>query len=255
MLTLSIHLIGIIVCFMSAMFIIAQIKKDNSIADIAWGIGFVIVAWYSLYYCNSITARKWVAVILTTIWALRLSIYIAYRKKGHTEDARYRQWRKSWGNQQRLMGFLKVFMLQGFFILLISTSTIIINCNYQTPLQFSDFLGIFIWLAGFLFETIADIQLYQFNHRPHAENSVLTTGLWKYSRHPNYFGETLMWIGLFVVALASPYGWIALISPVCILAIFFGATIKLTEEQMINNHEYKIYQRTTSIFIPRKPYQ
>jgi steroid 5-alpha reductase family enzyme len=172
---------------------------------------------------------------------------------GKPEDFRYASWRKQWGNQVMLRSFFQVFMLQGLLLLLVSAS-ITINAFQSSELVWWNWLGVVVWAGGFLFETISDHQLTTFLNNPNNKSKIMDYGLWRYSRHPNYFGEVTQWWGLWLVVLPSTYWYVALLSPVTItLLILFVSGIPLLEKKFASRPGYKAYAKKTSVFIPLPP--
>jgi steroid 5-alpha reductase family enzyme len=190
--------------YMTAVFVIALLKKDNSVVDIAWGPGFIIVALLSFFGGAEYEARHGLITVLVFIWAARLAFHIYLRNKGRGEDYRYAQWRKTWGKRFILRSFFQIFMLQGFFLVLISYPIVLVNNSAEKGLATLDFVGTLVWVVGFFFEAVGDYQLKNFKQNPENKGRVITTGLWKYTRHPNYFGEATQWWGIFFIALSVP---------------------------------------------------
>lgn len=245
---------AIIWIYMTAMFIIAIIISDNSIADIAWGMGFIIVTFATLYINNTISARNVIIALMVLAWGTRLSIRIFKRNFGKGEDWRYKKWREEWGGLFLARSYMQVFMLQGLFLILNIFPVLIINSAPEIQLKWTDFAGVLVWLAGFFFEAVADYQLDLFVNNPGNRNKILDTGLWKYSRHPNYFGEALMWWGIFIAGLSVPHGWAGIIGPVTItLLIRFVSGVPLTEKFMEKIEGFDAYKKKTNIFVPWLP--
>lgn len=238
----------ILALYMGIGYIIAQSKNDVSIVDIMWGLGFIIISWFCLLQSNIFSYRQLITTTLITLWGMRLSSYIYWRKKG--EDRRYKQMKEEWGKKAAINIFLYVFMLQGLLILLIALPIILINANPNNQLYLSDYLGICLWIFGISYEVIADWQLYNFNKNTTNKNKVLKTGLWHYSRHPNYFGEILLWIGIFILALGVSQGLLGIISPLTLGYIFIFFSIPISEKSMLSNPEFKTYQQSTNSLIP-----
>jgi len=241
----------IIFCYMSALFFVSIYKKDNSIADIGWGIGFILIALFTLFYNGLFLERHLLITLLVVMWGTRLSLHIWQRNRGKGEDPRYVRWREHWGSSFLIRSFLQVFMLQGAIMLLIATPIILVNMSAIPGLGFLDLLGFTIWFVGFFFESVADYQLYIFLQDPAHRGRIMMRGLWRYSRHPNYFGEVLIWWGIYCIALQVPYGILAIISPITITYILlFVSGIPLAEKQMSGLAEFAAYKKRTSIFIP-----
>lgn len=244
----------VVLYFMTFVFLIAEIKKDNSIADIAWGLGFIVVALVTLFTTNNFYPRQIMITIMTILWGLRLATHIFIRKWGKPEDFRYAKWRKEWGDRAIIRAFLQVFMLQGILLTIISLPIIIVNNSVSDGLTFWDQLGLLIWAFGLVFEALSDYQLSEFIKHPRNHNKIMNKGLWKYSRHPNYFGEVLVWWGMFLVALSAPLGQYAIFGPMLITyLIYFVSGVPLLEKRYKNDEKYQEYAKVTSKFIPLPP--
>jgi len=241
-------------CYMSILFVIAMFKRDNSIADIGWGLGFVVVALLTFFLEQGFTARHILVTVLVVIWGIRLSTHIYLRNRGKGEDPRYAVWRKKWGKWVVVRSYFQVFMLQGLLLLFIAYAIILVNSSSQAGLSILDICGLAIWIIGFLFESIGDLQLKRFISDEKNRDRILTTGLWRYTRHPNYFGEATMWWGIFLIALSVPYGWTAIISPAVITFLLLRVSgVILLEREFTDNEEFEEYKRRTSAFIPWFP--
>ncbi len=244
----------IIFCYMTGLFVIALIRRDNSIADIAWGFGFVIVAWATLWIVGSFYPRQIMACSLILIWGSRLSIRIFFRNLGKPEDPRYRKWREEWGRFFIFRSYLQVFILQGVILLVNISPVLIINTTSDGNLILLDALGLLVWLTGFFFESVGDYQLDLFLKEPKNRGNIMDRGLWYYTRHPNYFGEITMWWGIYIIALSVPYGWIGFVGPMTItLMIVFVSGIPMTERLMEKTPGFEEYRRRTSVLIPWFP--
>ncbi len=245
------HCIVFVFLYMNLLFICALHKKNNSIADIGWGVGFMLIALYTLFTFSHYVQRQMLVTMLTLVWGTRLATHIYMRNIGKGEDPRYKQWRELWGKSFFIRSYLQVFLLQGAIMLLIATPIIIINSTSGPGLGFFDLLGFVTWFVGLFFESVADYQLYLFLQDPTNRSQIMMHGLWRYSRHPNYFGEVMIWWGMFIIACNVPYGWLAIISPLTITYILlFVSGIPLAEKQLEGLTEFAEYKRRTSIFIP-----
>lgn len=244
----------VIFIYFMIFFIVAQIIKNNSIVDMGWGFGFIVVALFTLINGGVYEWRNLLILVLILIWGGRLTYHIVRRNWGKPEDFRYAKWRKDWGRWLVPRAFLQVFMLQGFLMLLIGYPIILVNSSPQPALNFLDFLGLLVWIVGFIFESVGDRQLAEFRKNPDNRGHIIKSGLWRYSRHPNYFGEATMWWGIFLIALSLPLGWTAVISPLTItLLLLFVSGVPLLEKELKKNPEFQIYARETSIFFPWFP--
>lgn len=244
----------IVFVFYIILFIAGQIKKNNSIIDIFWGFGFVLAAVYAVIANKAYNLSSIVVLILVSVWGLRLSSHIWKRNRGKAEDFRYVNFRKSWGNKWvKLKAFLHVYMLQYTMLLLISSAYINIILKNQVNFNYFLLIGLLIWCIGFYFEAMSDFQLKQFKLDANNKGKIMTKGLFKYSRHPNYFGEATMWWGIYVIGLGVS-GWVYIISPITITVLVrFVSGVPMLEKHYENNEAFQDYAKKTSIFIPCLP--
>jgi len=243
-----------VLAYMAGWFVAAQIKGRNDIADVAWGLGFILAAAVSLVAGAQYSPRALIISLLVLIWGVRLALHIHTRNRGKGEDPRYRQWREDWGRWFVLRSFLQIFMLQGALLLLVAMPVLLVNASPASPLGWLDGLGFLLWLTGFLFEAVGDWQLLRFIRTPGHRGKLMTEGLWRYSRHPNYFGEVTLWWGLWLMALPVPHGLWALIGPLTItLLILKVSGIPMLEERYRGRADFAAYCRRTSPFFPLPP--
>jgi steroid 5-alpha reductase family enzyme len=243
-----------VLLYMTALFAVALLRKDNSVADIGWGIGFLVVWAVTFLLEPGGTRLQVLAGGLVAAWGIRLSGHIFFRNRGRGEDFRYTKWRRQWGRSFVLRSYLQVFLLQGVFMLLISTPIIFINRSSSGAVGAPAVAGSVVWLIGFVFESVGDGQLRRFKKDPASRGRVMTRGLWRYTRHPNYFGESLMWWGLFIVGLSVAGGWAGLVSPLLLTFLLTRVSgIPLLEKKYRGNPEFEEYARRTSAFIPWPP--
>jgi steroid 5-alpha reductase family enzyme len=230
--------------------------RDASIVDVFWGTGFALVAWTVLLGTPDPTPRAWILVLLTTFWGLRLSLHIGVRNRGKGEDPRYRAMRENWGGRFRWVSLFTVFILQGALILLISMPhQVAIPADTPRGLGPMDLLGVLLWITGFLFEAVGDRQLTRFKADPGNAGRVLDTGLWRYTRHPNYFGDAVLWWGYYFLAVSVPWGWVTLPAPLVMTWLLTRVSgVPLLERDMAARRPgYAEYVRRTSPFFPRPP--
>lgn len=232
--------------------------RDSSIADIFWGFGFVIIVWFTLSISDGVEARRVLVTALTTIWGLRLGLYIGWRNWG-AEDPRYarlRQHVQSQGGNYAIHSLVHIYLLQGFFMWLVSL-VLIFALSMDTPATLGPVagLGVALWLVGMFFEAVGDMQLTRFRADPANRGKVMDAGLWRYTRHPNYFGEACVWVGFFLIAAENPLGLITIVSPATILYALIGPTGKgLLERRMAKKRpDFEDYRRRTSGFFPLPP--
>ena len=240
--------------FMILVFVFASLKKDNSIVDIAWGLGFVCVVLLILLLSRQAEGRQILVSILVVIWGIRLAVHIALRKKGKGEDWRYARWRQEWKRWFFFRSFLQIYMLQGIFLLIIAYPVILVSSSSFERVTALDIAGTAVWLVGFFFEAVGDYQLVQFKGNPENRGLIMTKGLWKYTRHPNYFGETAMWWGIFLISLSVPLGWTAIVSPLLITVLLLKVSgVSMLEKKYSGNDRFKEYAKKTNAFFPWFP--
>lgn len=251
MINLILKILSIIFIYMTIGFIISRIKKSNSIADIFWAPGFIILAFYTLYYSTFILPRKFLVTTLVIIWGIRLAYYMFIRNWYKPEDIRYTNMKKNWGYLEPVYSYFIVFLLQGLLIILISLPVMIININNsQESINFLDLIGLVFWIIGFLFESVGDYQLKKFISNPENNGKIMKYGLWAYTRHPNYFGESLIWWSIWILSISAG-GFFSVISPVIItFLLLFVSGVPMAEKLFDNNAEYLDYKRKTSMFFP-----
>ncbi|TXT57074.1 MAG: 3-oxo-5-alpha-steroid 4-dehydrogenase [Promethearchaeota archaeon] len=249
-------------------FIVGTAKKDNSIMDTFYGPGYFVVAIVSLIFTyqleGTLSIRRVFATLLVLIWATRLATYVHIRNKGKGEDPRYAKMREKWKEQGKsvvLRSFGKIYLFQGLVIFLVVFPVLWINVidplGIQNLLGFTGitlWLGGIIWLIGFLFETIGDYQLYTFLNEPNRTKKVLDEGLWRYTQHPNYFGEITQWWGIYIIAFGVPFGFLMIFSPIYITwQIINVSGIRLQDKMTEGDDAFARYKRRTSKFFPLPP--
>ncbi len=236
--------------YMTIIYLNALIRKDNSIVDIAWGVGFIIIAVYTIVQSGEVDLRKMIVSLLVLLWGLRLSFHIMVRNSGKGEDFRYKAWRNTW-KYFKIRSFFQIFMLQGLLMLIISMPIWFINFSPGGLLSIWDTIGLLVFGIGFFIEAIADFQLVEFKKNPANQGKIITTGLWSVSRHPNYFGEALVWWGISCYAFSFPYGWIVLISPVVITILLrFVSGVPMLEKKYHDHPDWVSYRKQTAAFVP-----
>jgi len=258
---------SILLILATSVFLIATLKRDNSIMDIVYGPIFLVATVATLLLLDISHPFAYLVLGLITLWSLRLGIRIYRKNQGAPEDARYAKWRREWQQKGQLYfllrSYLQVNILQIIVILIVSLPIILV-LSYSDSLTENHYLnlsivtGTLIFLVGLSIESLADHQLDRFIARKKAgtENATLMkTGLFRYSRRPNYFGESLIWWGLAIIALPLPFGWLALLSPITITYIVTRVTGPMLEKIFLERYlvEYTAYMKETSYFIPLPP--
>ncbi|MFX0059433.1 MAG: DUF1295 domain-containing protein [Candidatus Hodarchaeota archaeon] len=246
-------------------FIIGTIKKNNGIMDIFYGPAYLVVALTSfisnLILTNNYSLRQIVSTLLVFLWAVRIATYVYTRNHGKPEDYRYAAMRERWKKNIALKSFFKIYLFQGIIVFLVAIPVWFVNISDNPSINsFLDFFGItlwlgaLVWLIGFIFETVGDWSLYKFLQKPENKGKVMDKGLWKYTQHPNYFGEVTQWWGLSIIALAVPFGFITFIGPAYItFQIIKVSGVKLLDKRFEGDDAYSDYKRRTSAFFPWFP--
>jgi steroid 5-alpha reductase family enzyme len=255
---LHLALVGaaIVAGMMFVLWVIHLLIRNAAIVDVGWAAGLGILALFYALAGPGYPARKWAIASMAGFWGLRLAAYLLLaRVVRHPEEGRYVQLRKEWKTNLALR-FLFFFEFQALLDVVLSLPFLLACMNTRAPLGVVEKTGAAIWLIGIFGEAFADQQLNAFKKNPANKGKTFRSGLWKYSRHPNYFFEWLIWVAYAVFALGSPWGWLGLLSPALILYFLLGVTgIPATEAQALRSrgNEYRAYQRTTSSFVPWFP--
>ena len=225
--------------YMSSWFLVSLLRKRNDVADVAWGLGFVLMTWTSFFLSGTSGARGLLISTVVTIWGVRLAWHIHRRNRGKAEDYRYLAWRKEWGKWFYLRSYAQVYLLQGMFLFLIVLPVLFVNGSVGTALGLLDVIGMAVWLLGFCFEAVGDAQLARFIQNPENKGKLMQSGLWAYTRHPNYFGEVTQWWGLWLVALSVPSGLLGIIGPLTITFLILKVSgIPMLEKKMSEHPEF-----------------
>ncbi len=261
------HCAAVVIGGAAIVWLISLAMRDTSIIDIYWGFGFTLVGATCLFVANNaapLTDFQWLMGLMPILWGLRLTLYLAKRNLGHGEDGRYIAMRKRSGLPEmtwRIRAFFTVYLGQGILILLVSAPVwIAIAYGKQVGIGVLAIIGAAMWLAGVLFEAIGDAQLARFLKEnadydgPYETKPVLDTGLWAWTRHPNYFGNALLWWGIFIAACSAPFGWVGVFGPVIMTILLTRVSGRdLLERKLSKRPAYKAYVERTSGFIPRPP--
>ena len=244
----------IILAYFSVLFVIGTMRKNNSIVDIGWGIGFVILAWSLLILRLPLSLVRTTITLLVTLWGVRLFYHILKRNHGKPEDFRYVAFRKAWGKWVVPRAFFQIYMLQGLLMFLIALPYIL-QGGTSGGVQIALYVvGLTVFAIGFTFESVGDAQLKAFLRDPANKGKIMTGGLWRYTRHPNYFGEATIWWGIFLIALSGGVSPLAVIGPITItVLLLFVSGVPLLERDMKNRPGYAEYAAKTSIFVPWFP--
>ena len=241
---------------MLLMWLLSLVLKNSSIVDIFWGLGFVIVTWliFGLTPAGYLP-RKLMLNLLVTVWGLRLSLHILIRNWGKAEDFRYQVWRREAGAQWWWRSFFKVFLLQGLILWIVAVPLLAAQISAGPDrLTWLDWLALTVWVIGFFFEAAGDFQLARFKANPANHGKLMQTGVWRYTRHPNYFGDAAQWWAYFLIA-SSAGGWWSIFSPIIMTTLLMRVSgVTLLEKTMkAEKPGYADYIATTSEFVPWFP--
>lgn len=245
-----------IAVFMGIWWLVSVMMKDASIADVAWGLGFSCLVVYLWNINDDIGVLQLVVSVPMFVWGIRLALHIGTRKWGKPEDWRYVQMRENAGEKFWWYSLFKVFLLQGLIMLIISMPLLVAASSSESSTLSNPTIlgGLALWSIGFFFEVIADVQLRRFLRSKKKKDAVLTSGLWRYTRHPNYFGEALMWWGLAFVVLTLDMGLLAFVSPIVITYLITKVSgVDMLEQKYKKNKVYQQYKKSTNSFFPGRP--
>ena len=252
-LRLALQGLAIVAAMMFGLWLVHLLIRNAAIVDVGWATALATLAIFYAVEGPGYSARKWAIAAMAGFWGLRLAVYLFFsRVVGKPEEGRYIQLRKEWKTHLPLR-FLFFFEFQALLTVLLSLPFLLASLNTAAPLRMPEKIGAAIWLVSICGEALADYQLNQFRKNPANMGKTYRSGLWSYSRHPNYFFEWMIWVGYAAFALGSPWGWLGLISPALMLYFLLSSTgIAATEAQALRTRgtEYRAYQRTTSTFIP-----
>jgi steroid 5-alpha reductase family enzyme len=236
---------------MTLVYLYALKIKNNGIVDIFWAFNFLVIALITFFMADGFPLRKQIVLVLSSLWSLRLGIYLLIRVGGHLkeEEGRYKALRAEWSNGK----FYGFYMMQAASNVFLAIPFFVTSLNPEPQLHLLEYIGAGMWFLSIIGEGVSDWQLKQFKNDPANKGRVCEQGLWNYSRHPNYFFQLMIWISVTVFSIPSPYGWLALLCPLSIGFLIFKVTgIPMTEEQAVRSKGqlYIEYQRTTSAFVP-----
>lgn len=245
----------VILSFVSALFVLSVLIKRNDIADIAWGTGILLVAITSYLQQAENGPLVKMLLLLVALWGLRLTVRIFLRNIKKGEDPRYRQWRETWGKWFYVRSYFQVYLLQGLLMIVVGYSVLHASVYADNePIGTLAIFGALIWCLGYFFEVVGDWQLDQFIKSKPEKGTILSSGLWKYTRHPNYFGEVTMWWGVWLMIATLPLSYVALISPITITFLILKVSgIPMLEKSFAGNVQFEEYKKRTSAFFPLPP--
>ncbi len=248
--------LGAILAALTLAWAVSVRLRDASIADVCWGAGFALLTGLYCLLSPTSTPRSWLVAGLVTAWGARLSLHIFRRNRGKGEDPRYRAMRASHGSAFWWRSLLTVFWLQGAILWFVALPLLVaVRAAQPAALTAVDGLGVALFAVGFGFEVVGDRQLERFRAEPRNRGKVLDSGLWRFTRHPNYFGDAALWWGLYVIAAATPGGWLTVPSPALMTALLMRVSgVTLLEQGLTASKPgYRAYIARTPAFFPWFP--
>ena len=246
-----------VLAFAVALWLVSLVGRDASIVDIAWGPMFLVVAVVSWQVGDGASTRQHLLLALVALWSLRLAGYLAWRNLGAGEDFRYQKMRAHWGRRFWWVSFFTVFLLQATLAWIVSAP---IQLAMASPvperLGWLDWTAVALFAVGFLFESVGDRQLARFKADPANQGKVLDSGLWAWTRHPNYFGDCVQWWAFFLIALPTPRGYISIVGPLVMTWLLMRVSgVPMLERSLRRNRPgYDEYRSRVSAFFPRPPH-
>ena len=239
-------------CLMLATWSVSLLRRDASIVDIVWGLGFVLVAWAAKFVTGASGGGNWLLVIMVTVWGLRLAGYLAKRNLGKGEDFRYRAMRRKHGERFSIVSLYTVFGLQGALMFVVSLPVTLGQRETDAGVGFIALLGFVVWAVGLYFEAVGDAQLARFKRDPRNEGKIMDQGLWALTRHPNYFGDALVWWGLAIVGSAQGAGLWAFLGALVMTVLLVRVSGAAMLDRLLAKRKpgYAEYMARTSGFIP-----
>jgi steroid 5-alpha reductase family enzyme len=247
--------LSVVVAFLTLIWLLSLVRRDASAIDPFWGLGFIVAVVSYFLLTDGFAGRRILVIVLVSVWGLRLAVYLAWRNRGKGEDPRYQAMRAKRPNSFWWYSYFQVFLLQAFLLWIVAAPLAAAQGGAE-PLHFSilDYAGVVVWAIGFLFEVVGDAQLALFRRDPANKGTVLQTGLWRYTRHPNYFGEAIIWWGIWLIA-AGAHGYWSVYGPVVITLLLLRVSgVTLLEKSLKESKPgYADYVRRTSPFIPWPP--
>lgn len=232
--------------------------ENNSIIDIAYGPLLVLIAWQLAFFWEYWSVRQEFLLAMITLWGLRLGIRIFRKNWGKPEDFRYRAWREAWIKRGMLYFFFRslgqIYLLQGAVVLIVGLPIFIAFSQVQTPFTWINWAGLGLWVIGFFFESVGDWQLDRFIRNRANTGKIMTTGLWRYTRHPNYFGEVTMWWGIFLFVIGLPLAALSFLSPLLMTFLLLKVSgIPMLEARFAGQSDWEKYKKKTNTFFPWWP--
>jgi steroid 5-alpha reductase family enzyme len=246
----------LVVGLMLATWVASILRRDASVVDIVWGFGFAAIGVHSAVTGAGAAPRRALIGALAALWGLRLAVYLFWRNHGKGEDYRYQAMRRHWGAQFPVVSLFTVFGLQGVLMWVVSLPLQLAAASTEPEaLGRWDAVGAALFALGFFFEVVGDAQLARFKANPANQGQVMDRGLWRYTRHPNYFGDAVLWWGFFAIAAGTPGGWRAVIGPIVMTVLLRRVSGVALLERSLRRRKpgYASYVARTNAFVPGPP--
>ena len=247
--------LGLITLTMIGLWLISLPLRNASIVDPFWGTGFVLLTWLAYAWQTNSAPRSFLLCGMVTVWGLRLTCYLLWRNVGHGEDDRYAAMRRHHGVRFWWVSLLTVFLLQAVILWVVALPILMTGDSHaQSAWNAGDLCGVLLWSVGLTFETVGDWQLARFKSNPANAGKVLRHGLWRYTRHPNYFGDFCVWWGIYAVAVAGGAWW-TIFSPLLMTILLMRISGVTLLESTIQDRrpDYAEHRKTTNAFFPWFP--
>ncbi|HEY5529902.1 MAG TPA: DUF1295 domain-containing protein [Thermoleophilia bacterium] len=247
--------LGVLVVYMTAGWLLSLVRKDASVVDPFWGLGFIVAAVSYFLLTHGYAGRRVLVVAMVCVWGVRLAAYIVWRNRGRGEDPRYQAMRAKRPGSFWWYSYFQVFLLQALLLWLVAAPiAAAIGGKADPGFTVLDIVGAVVWFFGLLWEVVGDAQLAHFRREPANKGKVLQSGVWRYTRHPNYFGEALLWWGVWLVAAAA-HGYWSVYGPLLLTLLLLRVSgVTLLEKSLKESKpEYQEYARRTSSFVPWFP--
>ncbi|MFH0915140.1 MAG: DUF1295 domain-containing protein [bacterium] len=247
--------LAILLVYMTLVWLLSLVRRDAGVVDSFWGIGFVVAVAAYFVLTEGFAGRRILVIALTCLWGLRLAVYVTWRNRGKGEDPRYRAMRAKRPDSFWWYSYLQVFLMQAALLWLVAAPLAASEGGAEPArLVALDFVGLAVWVVGFSFEVAGDTHLALFKRDPANKGQVLRSGVWRYTRHPNYFGEALLWWGMWLIAAAAHGYWSAYGPVVITLLLLRVSGVTLLEKNLKESKPgYAEYVERTSSFIPWFP--
>jgi steroid 5-alpha reductase family enzyme len=241
-----------VTCLMLATWSVSLLRRDASIVDIVWGLGFVVVAWSAKFVTGASGGGNWLLLLMVTVWGLRLAGYLAKRNLGKGEDFRYQAMRRKHGDRFAIVSLYTVFGLQGALMFVVSLPVTMGQRDTDAAAGFLVLLGFVVWAIGMYFEAVGDAQLARFKRDPRNEGRIMDQGLWALTRHPNYFGDAMVWWGLAIVGSTQGAGMWAFLGAAVMTVLLVRVSGAAMLDRLLAKRKpgYAEYMARTSGFIP-----